>query len=184
MATLTILDHGDPITISFEDLLKYHGKGFVGGVAHGFKVMERAFELLSPDQPPERYGITIETAFPGPGARDAFEMVTRAVTGGRYVVDTGFAPAGTLESPAGRYFFRLGYEGRTVDLTLRPGLVRDEFIELARRGPATAAEEERLVWLKQDMADRLMGLPASQVYDAALRSGDTPGPAPTAAAGC
>lgn len=168
MATLTILDHGDPITVSFEDLLKYHGRGYVGGVAHGFKVMERAFELLSPSQPPERYGISIDTAFPGPGARDAFEMVTRAVTGGRYVVAPELAPIETLHSPKGQYFFRLGYQGRTVDLTLRPGLVRDEFIELARRGAATPAEEERLVWLKQDMADRLMALPAAEVYDANL----------------
>jgi hypothetical protein len=183
MATLTILDHGDPIAISFEDLLKYHGKGYIGGVAHGFKVMERAFGLLSPGEAPERYRITIETAFPGPGARDAFEMVTRAVTGGRYRVDAELAPPGTLESPGGQYFFRLAYEGRTVDLTLRPGLVRDEFIQLARRGATTAAEEERLVWLKQDMADRLMGLPASEVYDATLVSGDTPGPGRVAAVG-
>lgn len=168
MATLTILDHGDPITISFDDLLKYHGRGYIGGVAHAFKVMERAFEVLSPGQAPERYGITIDTAFPGPGARDAFEMVTRAVTGDRFRVDMELAPADTLESPTGRYFFRLGYEGRTLDLTLRPGIVRDEFIELSRRGAATAAEAERLLWLKTDMADRLMALPAAEVYDASV----------------
>lgn len=170
MSALTILDHGDPVTITFEDLLKYHGRGYVGGVAHGFKVMERAFDLLSPGGAPERYRITIDTAFPGPGARDAFEMVTRAVTGGRYRVDAGLAPPETLESPRGRYFFRLGYEGRTVDLTLRPDIVRDEFIELARRGAATPEEEARLAWLKGDMADRLMGLPAAEVYDASLQA--------------
>ena len=168
MATLTVLDHGDSITISFEDLLKYHGRGFIGGVAHAFKVMERAFEVLSPGQAPDRYGITIDTAFPGPGARDAFEMVTRAVTGDRFRVDMELAPTDTLESPSGRYFFRLGYEGRTADLTLRPGIVRDEFIELSRRGVATAAEAERMLWLKTDMADRLMALPAAEVYDANL----------------
>ncbi|MGH8999758.1 MAG: hypothetical protein ACRDY7_10250 [Acidimicrobiia bacterium] len=167
MANLEVLDHGAPIAFSFDDLLKYHGFGYPGGVAHAFKVMERAFPLLSPGNPPERHGISIETAFPGPGGRDAFEMVTRAVTGGRYRVDDAFAPAGTLASPKGRYFFRLAYEGGTVELVLRGGLVKDEFVDLARRGPATPAEEERLVWLKQDMADRLMSLPADQVYDRA-----------------
>lgn len=91
MSTLTIFDHGEPIAIGFDDLLKYHGRGFVGGVAHGFKVMERAFPLLAEGKPLERYDIRIETAFPGPGARDAFEMVTRAVTGARYRVDPDLA---------------------------------------------------------------------------------------------
>jgi hypothetical protein len=42
--------------------------------------MERAFPLLS-GGPPERYDITVESGFPRRGARNAFEMVTRAVTG-------------------------------------------------------------------------------------------------------
>ena len=166
MSTLTIFDHGEPIGIGFDDLLKYHGRGFVGGVAHGFKVMERAFPLLAEGKPLERHDIGIETAFPGPGARDAFEMVTRAVTGGRYRVDPDLAGPDVIRSPRGSYFFRFAYQGASVDLTLREGLVRDEFVELARRGPSTPAEVEWLAWLKQDMADRLLSLPADQVYDA------------------
>jgi len=77
MATLEVLDHGELISLSFDDLLKYHGTSSIGGVAHGFKVMERALPLLAAGQPPERYLIDVETEFPGPGARDAFEMVTR-----------------------------------------------------------------------------------------------------------
>jgi hypothetical protein len=171
MANLDIQDHGQAISISFEDLLKYHGKNYVGGVAHGFKVMERAFPLLSPGQPPERYEIRIATAFPGPGARDAFEMVTRAVTGGRYHVDADLADSSIIRSPQGQYFFRLEYRGVSVDLSLRNGLVKEEFIQLARKGASTPAEEERLAWLKQDMADRLMNLPAAQVYDAKFTAG-------------
>ena len=163
---LTVLDRGWPITYSFADLMKYHGTGFPGGVAHGFKVMERAFPLLSGSGPVERHEIHIATAFPGPGARDAFEMVTRAVTGNRYVLDPDLGDPSALKSANGRYFFRLVYRGKSVDLTLRPGLVRDEFIALSRKEARTEAEEERLSWLKQEMADRLMGLPASEVYDA------------------
>lgn len=162
--TLHIRDHGHPIAISFADILKYHGNGFVGGVAHGYKVLERTFEILSPGEAPERRELTIETAFPGPGARDAFELVTRAVTGGRYRVDASLAGDDVIQSPKGRYFFRVGYRGHSVDLTLRPGLVKDEFIELARRGASTPAEQERLAWLKQDMADRLMARKADEVY--------------------
>jgi hypothetical protein len=34
-----------------------------------------------------RREIGFETAFGGPGARDAFEMITRAVTGDRFPID-------------------------------------------------------------------------------------------------
>lgn len=166
MRTIEVLDHGEPITIGFDDLLKYHGKRFIGGVAHGFKAMQRAFQLLSPMQPPERYEIHITTAFPGPGARDAMEMVTRAVTGNRYIMDELCAPTGVIESPKGRYFFRFRYRGASVDVTLRQGIVLEEFIALARKGPQTTEETARLDWLKHDMAERLLALPACEAYDA------------------
>jgi hypothetical protein len=162
---LEILDHGDLITFTFEDLLKYHGRGAIGGVAHGFKVMERALPLLADGEPPEREGIVIDSAFGGAGARDAFEMVTRTVTGGRFRFDPDLAPDAP-DSPIGRYFFRFTYrDGPAVDLTLRPGLVSDEFVDLARRGASNPEEEAKLERMKQDMADRLMALPASEVYD-------------------
>lgn len=170
-ARLRICDHGEVIEIRFDDLLKYHGRSFIGGVAHGFKAMQRALPLLANGEPPDRYEISILTAFPGPGARDAFEMVTRAVTGERYTVDLECGPPGAIASARGRYFFRFTYKGTAVDLSLRDGIVRDEFIDLVRKGVSTAAEQERLNWLKQDMTDRMLALPPDQVYDA---SGGSP----------
>lgn len=169
---LEVLDHGDLITFVFDDLLKYHGRTSIGGVAHAFKVMERALPLLAGGEPPERGDIVIDSAFGGNGARDAFEMVTRAVTGGRFRFDPDLAPDAPV-SPIGRYFFRFSHRtGPVADLTLRPGLVSDEFVDLARRGASTAEEEARLAWLKQDMADRLMALPAGDVYDARPAASD------------
>jgi hypothetical protein len=175
MAPLEVLDRGHLIRFSFEDLLKYHGRGAVGGVAHGFKVLERGLPLLADGEPPERADVSVETAFGGAGARDAIEMVTRAVTGGRFSYDPGIAPEAPV-APIGRYFFRLIHRaGTVVDLTLRPGLVLDEFTELATRGPATPDEERRLEHLKQEMADRLMSLSAAEVYDARTPGFPTPG---------
>jgi hypothetical protein len=165
MATLEVLDHGELISYSFEDLLKYHGKSSIGGVAHGFKVLERALPILGAGGVPERYDIQVQTAFPGPGARDSFEMVTRAVTGERYGVVPELG-ANAPVAPQGRYFFRLGYRGTAVELTLRDGFASDELVQLARRDSHTPAEEERFTWLKHDMASRLMALPAEEVYDA------------------
>jgi hypothetical protein len=165
---LAVRDQGHLLVFSFEDLLKYHGRGAVGGVAHGFKVLERGLPLLAGGTPPERADVSIESAFGGAGARDAFEMVTRAVTRDRFVYDPGMAPEAPA-SPMGQYFFRFTHRrGTVVELTLRSGLVLDEFIDLARRGPATPAEEEYLARMKQDMADRLMALSAVEVYEARL----------------
>lgn len=165
-AQLEILDDGHRIVFSFEDLLKYHGRGAVGGVAHGFKMLERGLPLLADGGPLERADISVETAFGGAGARDAIEMVTRAVTGGRFSYDPDIAPEAPV-APIGRYFFRLIHRGGTaVELTLRRGLIIDEFTQLATRGPASPEEEQRLEQLKQEMADRLMLLPAAVVYDA------------------
>ncbi len=164
---LEIQDHGERLRIGFDDLLKYHGRSSIGGVAIGFKAMQRAFELLSPQVPPARGDLHVLTAFPGPGARDAFEMVTRVVTAGAYRVELDCAPPEVPEAPRGRYYFRVGYGEASVDLSVRPGLVRGEFIELLRRKAHAGlgdAQEAHLVELKREMAERLLGMPAAEVY--------------------
>ncbi|MGI8802123.1 MAG: hypothetical protein ACR2KV_08125 [Solirubrobacteraceae bacterium] len=162
--TIEVRERGKPIEFTFADLMRYHGPGSPGGVAHAFKVMQRAFPLLDPDAPPERREIEIETPFGGPGARDAFELVTRAVTGDRYVVDPSLARTSrgrTLE----RFVFTLTYRDRRVTLLVREGFVPDEFIDLARREHRSPEEETRLDVLKAEMAERLTTSAASDVYD-------------------
>ncbi|MDX6679051.1 MAG: hypothetical protein QOE31_3103 [Solirubrobacteraceae bacterium] len=162
--TLDVLDRGRPLSFSFDDLMKYHGPGSPGGVAQAFKVLERGLALLDPDGPCERREIHVRTAFGGPGARDAIELVTRAVTGDRYVVDQALARperGRTIE----RFVFELTYRERSATLIVREGMVPDEFIELARKDGKSDDEQARLEQLKLEMVDRLMGLPADEVYD-------------------
>lgn len=80
MEKIIVLEKGQKLEFSFEDLLKYHGVGYPGGVAHAFQVMQRAFPQLDDGKLLERREIELVTAFPGPGGLDAFEMVTRCVT--------------------------------------------------------------------------------------------------------
>lgn len=165
--TLVLLDGGVPLTFGFEGMLRYHGGGSPGGVAHAFKVAERALPLLAPGGPPERREIAVATAFGGPGARDGFELLMRAVTEGRYVVDGALARlerGRTLE----RFEFRLAYRGRTVELSVRDGFVPDALIDLARRPALTAQETARLDALKHAMAEQVMASPAADVYDATV----------------
>ncbi|MCU0758022.1 MAG: hypothetical protein MUF07_02325 [Steroidobacteraceae bacterium] len=158
-----VTELGRELRYGWHDLVLYHGHGFPGGVAHALRVMQRALPIVSPDGPPERREIRIRTAFRGPGARDAFEMMTRAVTEGRYHVDPALERperGPTLE----RYVFEVGYRDRSVVLVIREGIVDDEFVRLGRLTSRTAEEELRLEGLKLDMARRLLALEARETY--------------------
>jgi hypothetical protein len=159
---LEVVDRETLLSFTFDDLMRYHGPGSPGGVAIGFKVLELSLPMLSAGAPPERREIAIRTAFGGPGARDAFECVTRAVTEGRYVVDAQLERPGrgrTLE----RFVFELSHHGTTATLLLRDGYVDDEFIDLARTQARSAAQEARLDELKRALAERVMAAPAGDV---------------------
>jgi hypothetical protein len=106
----------------------------------------------------------VRTAFRGPGARDGFEAVTRAVSDGRYVVDRSLVrpDLGRLRED---FVFVVTVGERTATLLLRDGFVTDEFVDLARTENRTEAQEQRLDTLKAQLAQRVMATPAADVYD-------------------
>ncbi len=164
--TIEVQERGRTIAYSFDDMLKYHGPGSPGGVAAAFKVLQRAFSILSPDEPPQRREVAVRTAFGGPGARDGFEAVTRAVSGERFTLDPGLARperGRVLE----RFVFEVSLAERSVTLLLREGFVTEEFIDLARKDGRSEQEEAHLDVLKAELAARLMAGAAADVYDLA-----------------
>ena len=164
--TIEVQERGRTIAYSFDDMLKYHGPGSPGGVAVAFKVLQRAVALLSPDSPPPRREITVRTAFGGPGARDGFEAVARAVSGERFTHDPALArpERGRLVE---RFVFDVGLGGDSVTLLLREGFVTEEFIDLARKDGRSEQEEAHLDVLKGELAARVMGAAAADVLDVA-----------------
>ena len=161
---LTVEERGRAITFTFDDLMRYHGVHSPAGVAMAFKVMQRAFAALSPDSPPERRSVSVRTAFRGPGARDGFEAVTRAVSDGRYEVDRSL-----VRTDRGRliedFVFAVTIGDQTVLLMLRDGFVTDEFIDLARMQNRTGEQEAHLDELKAQLAQRVMTMPAVELFD-------------------
>ncbi|HEX3545399.1 MAG TPA: hypothetical protein VHU62_02320 [Mycobacterium sp.] len=162
--SLAVDEHGRTITFTIDDMMRYHGVHSPAGVAMAFKVMQRAFAALSPDAPPDRRSVTVRTPFRGPGARDGFEAVTRAVTDGRYTVDRSL-----VRTDRGRvledFIFVVTVGDRTNTLLLRDGLVDDEFIDLARTENRTDDQESRLDELKAELSQRVMATPAVEVFD-------------------
>ena len=163
---LTVEELGRTSTFTFDDMMRYHGVHSPAGVAMAFRVMQRAFAALYSDGPPPRREVVVRTAFRGPGARDGFEAVTRAVTDGRYTVDRSL-----VRSDLGRlredFVFVVRIGDRTATLLLRDGFVSDEFIDLARTENRSDAQEQRLDELKAQLAQRVIAAPAAEVYDIA-----------------
>ena len=161
---LEVVDEGVVLAFTFDEMLRFSGPGSPAGVAMAFKAMELAFPVLEPGGPLERRHIVIETAFRGPGARDGFEMVTRCLTEGRYVVD------GALERPARgttleQFVFRARYGGQALTLLVREGQVTDEFVTMARKADRTADDERHFTDLKQRMADQLMASAPDDIFE-------------------
>lgn len=161
---VTVTERGRELAFSFEDMNRFHGGGSPAGVATAFTVLQRAFSILSPGTPPARRSVTIRTAFRGPGARDGFEAVTRAVSDDRFAVDRTL-----LRPDLGRlcedFVFAVSIGGEPVVLALREGFVTDEFLDLARTVDRTAEQEAHLDGLKLQLAEHLLATPADQIYD-------------------
>lgn len=162
---LIVEEHGRTIAFTFDDMIRYHGPHSPAGVAVAFKAMLCAFPLLSAQAPVPRRSIVVRTAFRGPGARDGFEAVTRAVSDGRYTVDRSL-----VRSDRGRlledFVFLLSLADRDVTVLLRDGFVTDEFIDLARAQNRTAQQERQLDALKARLAYRVLSSRTADVFDA------------------
>lgn len=163
---LSVCDGDDRLTFRIQDAFNFHGYDAAGGVVLGFRLLQRAAALLSPDALPERRGFSLFTSFPGLGARDCFELVTRMVSGGRFRLDTGFEDTVAQPGVEGRFHFDFGYDGRRVVLAPVEGYPVPEFIALgkASKRPGFTAEQQ-LAWrnAKITLANTLLRASADQV---------------------
>jgi hypothetical protein len=161
--TILVQELGQLLEFSYTDMLCYAGPYSPAGVAIALKVMQRAFAALSPNQPPPRRSVVIRTAFQGPGARDGFEAVTRAVTDGRYIIEPTLArpDRGRLLQ---RFVFQVSIKSRAATLLMRPGFITAEFFELAGKAERDHAEEAHLDELKGQLAHRILAASAEDVY--------------------
>ena len=163
---IKIKDDAGELTISYADMLKYHGRDFYGGVALALKTLQLAFRLLFGKEVPHRNTLRLVVGFDPPGVIDGLEFVTRAVTRRRLILEPD-PPVGA-ESVFGRYYFEVHHLRRCVRLWLNPGLLPAGFTDLARKALAGTAEPDELArWKvhKQDIGRDLMNTPPEQILD-------------------
>ena len=162
-----VKDHDDIIEITYEDLLKYHGKEMLGGAALAFKIMLMTFPKLC-DGVPERGYFNFYSGIGqnGKGSIDATEMVMRVRTHNQIRLDLEYSEdkLGQVAPGGGRYYFEIGYKEKLIKLYLKEGIIPQEFIvysKLAHKCKAdgvsmTVREQERLFYLRQELAKSIM----------------------------
>jgi hypothetical protein len=169
---LRIMDRDTLLEISYEDLIKYHGRWHIGGVAIAYKLMELGFALLSPGVIPRRGSFSFASALgeAATGVLDGVEMVTRARSRGNMTADPALGQKADAPSSAngGKFYFELGYQDRKLGLALAPGLVPDEFIALSKAalsGSLDAGGKHRLQEVKEQLAAALMSREADSLFN-------------------
>ncbi|MGI6548485.1 MAG: hypothetical protein ACOX4Q_00405 [Syntrophomonadales bacterium] len=174
---LVFKDRVNIVEITYEDMIKYHGRFHIAGVAMAYKVLELAFSVLfNEGEIPSRREVRFLTGIGmnGTGVIDAVEMATRAWTGGRLTADCDvvkdkLAP----DAPnGGKYYFEVGYDSRRIEVSLKDGLIPDEFIVLSRKahmGNISQDEIVRLQRIKEQIASFIMSTDAKDLFDYTIR---------------
>ncbi len=164
---IKVKDHNDIIEITYEDLLKYHGKQMLGGAALAFKIMLMTFPKLC-DEVPERGNFSFYSGIGcnGKGIIDATEMVMRVKTYDRLRLDLEYTEdkLGQLAPGGGRYYFEIGYNEKLIKLYLKEGIIPDEFITYSKLAhkckaenvPMKEEDQERLLVLRKELAKSIM----------------------------
>jgi hypothetical protein len=170
--TLIIKDRDTELHISYEDMIKYHGRFHIGGVAMAYKALELGFAKLLPGEIPSRNKVSFASALgeAATGVLDAVEMATRARTRGELVVDTALGR--DIEAPAtpggGKFYFELTYDGVKLGMALKEGLVPEEFMILSKKAMARTLDQagkKRLQEVKEEMAASLMSMAADVMFN-------------------
>lgn len=170
---LEVQDRDTVLAISYQDMIKYHGRFNIGGVALAYKALELGFQLLVPKgEVPQRRKICFNSAL-GPtatGVVDGVELVTRALT--RNCLDTDINIGRDAKAPAnpdgGKFYFELDYAGQKVGMALKEGLIPQEFtalLKILEKRPLTTDEMNRLQQVKEEIAAAVMALPAEQLFN-------------------
>ena len=138
-----VKDQGDIIEITYDDILKYHGRQMIGGAALAFKIMLMTFPKLT-DEIPQRGHFNFYSGIGknGRGIIDAAEMVMRVKTNDQIRLDLEYSEdkLGQVAPGGGRYYFEIGYKDKMIKLYLKEGIIPEEFIAYSKLSHKCKAE--------------------------------------------
>lgn len=145
---LIIKDTLGEMSLTYEEMCKYHGSDFLGGVALSFKVLELAFKtILKPNEIPERGNIHLILGLDPPGILDGFEYATRAVSQRRIIIDKSIIKG--AKSVFGHYYFEVHYRDARMSMWLKENVLPKGFTDLAKKCLGGFATNEEMNEWKQ-----------------------------------
>ena len=164
---IRVKDHDDIIEITYEDLLKYHGKQMLGGAALVFKMLLMTFPKLSEDIPVRgHFSFYSGIGYNGKGIIDAAEMIMRVRTHEAIRLDPEYSEdkLGQVAPGGGRYYFEIGYKEKLIKLYLREGIIPEAFITYSKLAhkckaegvPMKEEDQAKLFELRQELAQSIM----------------------------
>ena len=154
--SIRVVGEEEPIEIGFDAVAAYHGQAALAMLAVTFQGLRAAFVELSPTGMPWRSSLSVVSGHPGPGVRDAFEFVTRAVTRNAYTVDRSLPDARYNPHVDMSYSFRISLDGRTVQVVLRDNVLPPRFFEVGWIKEKSASEAAEYSALKREIAARVL----------------------------
>lgn len=166
--TIAIMGEEELIEIPFSAVAAFHGQAALAMLAVTFQAIRLAIGMLSPDRAPLRSEISVVSGHPGPGVRDAFEFVTRAVTRGVYRVDRSLQQARLAPGADISYSFRIAIDGRDADVALRQDALPARFFALNFMQSRTAADDIELSRLKRSIAAGVLAISPERLFDVRL----------------
>lgn len=169
MSVVSVRDNKEVLEIRFEDIRKYHGNLALMAVAVGFRSLQAAFTELFDDEPPERKSLSILSGHGGPGFRDAFEYVTRAVTRKAYQVNVEYPKAQYDPHRKQSYAFVISSQvGSAVEVSLKENFLPAEFYDYLKKGREEAMSEqdvEQFSQLKLSLSQKALALSQEELID-------------------
>ncbi|MER2190480.1 MAG: hypothetical protein ABS951_05930 [Solibacillus sp.] len=169
MEPIRIYDRNDLLEITFEDIVKYHGKAAYMALGAGYRVVQAAFEALYGEEIPNRNDLTVFSAHGGPGFRDVFEFVTRAKTRGVYTVDPNYPVAQyDPHRPTGYAYVFTRENGQAVEVSIKEDYLPAQFYDFLKISRERDFTEEEYVYFEQlkfDLANKALNTPLAELVD-------------------
>ncbi len=160
--SVKLRDLAGELEFTLADLETFHDKDHFGGVVLSMKVLQLAVAQFP--AVPHRDEVSLVIGLNPPGLVDCFELMTRAVTRRRLMIDPTL-PKGP-PSPFGRFHFEVHRPCGSVALWVREGLLPDDFATTGHKVEnrfGTPEEVARWTGYKRDVGEALIPMPPSDV---------------------
>ena len=166
--TLQIQDGDTCLTLDYASAREFHEGDSWWGVAVGFRAMQAAAPLLSEKKLWRREALTVVSAHPGPGVRDAIDYVINTVQQDRYQL----TPEQQGRKTCGRdmkFQWWVSDGAATAAIRLQANFVPEEFFDLLDRILQDSNDDDdrqKFDALKLALEEKIWQHPLSSVFHA------------------